>query len=123
MSMHGLNNLINNNVQLQRLENINNVRHQRQRQQQQQQQHQQQRKTSTTTTTKLYVLFNIRIIQPKIREYYSHPYLRLVIARLYRFSFLLVLLFSWFSSFSPKACEPNLCLALGFYISHPQHIF
>jgi len=42
MSMHGLNNLINNNVQLQRLDNINNidninnnVRHQRQRQQQQ----------------------------------------------------------------------------------------
>jgi len=40
--MHGLNNLINNNVQLQRLDNINNidninnnVRHQRQRQQQQ----------------------------------------------------------------------------------------
>jgi len=44
MSMHGLNNLINNNVQLQRLDDIsnidninNNVRHQRQRQQQQQQ--------------------------------------------------------------------------------------
>jgi len=39
MSMHGLNNLINNNVQLERLDNINNidninnnVRHQRQRQ-------------------------------------------------------------------------------------------
>jgi len=42
MSMHGLNNLINNNVQLQRLDDINNnVRHQRQRQQQQQQQQQQ----------------------------------------------------------------------------------
>jgi len=41
MSMHGLNNLINNNVQHQRLDDINNidnvnnnVRHQRQRQQQ-----------------------------------------------------------------------------------------
>ena len=41
MSMHGLNNLFNNNVQLQRLDDINNidninnnVRHQRQRQQQ-----------------------------------------------------------------------------------------
>ena len=41
MSMHGLNNLINNNVQLQRFDDINNidninnnVRHQRQRQQQ-----------------------------------------------------------------------------------------
>ena len=46
MSMHGLNNLINNNVQLQRLDDINNnVRHQRQRQQQQQQ------PTPTTTLT------------------------------------------------------------------------
>ena len=41
MSMHGLNNLFNNNVQHQRLDDINNidninnnVRHQRQRQQQ-----------------------------------------------------------------------------------------
>jgi len=41
MSMHGLNNLFNNNVQLQQLDDINNidninnnVRHQRQRQQQ-----------------------------------------------------------------------------------------
>ena len=41
MSMHGLNNLFNNNVQLQGLDDINNidninnnVRHQRQRQQQ-----------------------------------------------------------------------------------------
>ena len=45
--MHGLNKLINNNVQLQRLDDINNinnnVRHQRQRQQQQ--------LTTTTTTT------------------------------------------------------------------------
>jgi len=51
----------------------------------------------TWTTTKLHVKFNFRIIPPKIREYYSHPYLRLVIARLYRFSLLLVLLFSSFS--------------------------
>ena len=41
MSTHGLNNLFNNNVQLQRLDDINNIdninnniRHQRQRQQQ-----------------------------------------------------------------------------------------
>jgi len=53
MSMHGLNNLFNNNVQHQRLDDINNidninnnVRHQRQRQQQQQQQ-----LTTTTTST------------------------------------------------------------------------
>ena len=51
--MHGLNNLIDNNVQLQRLDDINhieninnNVRHQRQLQQQQQQQ-----QLTTTTTT------------------------------------------------------------------------
>jgi len=43
MSMHGLNNLINNNVQLERLDNIN-VQLERQRQQQQQ-------PTTTTTLT------------------------------------------------------------------------
>jgi len=31
-------------------------------------------------------------------------------------------LFSWFSSFSPKACKPNLCLALSFSL-YTQQIF